>query len=71
MLVAVLALTIATASISWFVIERPVLKLKRIGSAAGTGTSCGGRSDPGAGQLPIGAMKTATSSRSHFRCSST
>ncbi|MGZ4756513.1 MAG: hypothetical protein ACXWA9_16515, partial [Acidimicrobiia bacterium] len=28
---AVLALTIVSASLSWFAIERPVLKLKRLG----------------------------------------
>ena len=37
MLLAVLALTIATASVSWFVVERPVLKLKRLGSAGRSG----------------------------------
>jgi peptidoglycan/LPS O-acetylase OafA/YrhL len=30
-LLAVLALTIASASVSWFAVERPVLKLKRLG----------------------------------------
>ena len=37
MLLAVLALTIAAASISWFALERPVLKLKRLGSAGRSG----------------------------------
>jgi peptidoglycan/LPS O-acetylase OafA/YrhL len=32
-LLAVLALTIASASISWFAVERPVLKLKRLGQS--------------------------------------
>jgi peptidoglycan/LPS O-acetylase OafA/YrhL len=30
MTLAVLALTIATASVSWFLLERPVLRLKRL-----------------------------------------
>ena len=30
-LLAVLALTVASASVSWFVVERPMLKLKRLG----------------------------------------
>jgi peptidoglycan/LPS O-acetylase OafA/YrhL len=31
LLFAVLALTIASASVSWFAVERPILKLKRLG----------------------------------------
>jgi peptidoglycan/LPS O-acetylase OafA/YrhL len=33
LLLAVLALTIVSASISWYAFEKPILKLKRVGSA--------------------------------------
>jgi peptidoglycan/LPS O-acetylase OafA/YrhL len=39
LLLAVLALTIASASVSWFAVEKPILKLKRLGHRFTRGTA--------------------------------